>query len=275
MLRVLFSVSALAKGFDCVDGSAYATCARCAKASTRLSRCGARAEIVAWNRKKDCLLLDFSGNIVRMAEDYSDIFYNGLDALDAGEKLDKTISRDNEEKPEGKARPVCGYQPMASAAFPVGTRLSIHRLSSTSTARCGKSGSARRSTQTTSATCGNRHACMHAGIRRPIKQQGRAKHIFRDISGEWPDSSWNIANTQACRSITRGAQQDPVHATSHTRNLSGGGMRFEDFAAAHGLIIRHVEYGAWRRVPTTDHPMKRNGAYRHLGEVALCRTTPR
>ena len=46
-------------------------------------------------------------------------------------------------------------------------------------------------------------------------------------------------------------------------------MRFEDFAAAHGLIIRHVEYGAWRRVPTTDHPMKRNGAYRHLGEVAF------
>ena len=46
-------------------------------------------------------------------------------------------------------------------------------------------------------------------------------------------------------------------------------MRFEDFAAAHGLIIRHVEYGAWRRVPTTDHPRKRNGAYRHLGDVAF------
>ena len=46
-------------------------------------------------------------------------------------------------------------------------------------------------------------------------------------------------------------------------------MRFEDFAAAHGLIIRHVEYGAWRRVPTTDHPRKRNGAYRHMGEVAF------
>ena len=46
-------------------------------------------------------------------------------------------------------------------------------------------------------------------------------------------------------------------------------MRFEEFAAAHGLIIHYVEYGAWRRVPTTDHPRKRNGAYRHLGEVAF------
>lgn len=46
-------------------------------------------------------------------------------------------------------------------------------------------------------------------------------------------------------------------------------MRFEDFAASHGLIIHHVEYGAWRRVPTIDHPRKRNGAYRHLGDVAF------
>ena len=46
-------------------------------------------------------------------------------------------------------------------------------------------------------------------------------------------------------------------------------MRFEDFAGAHGLIVRHVEYGAWKRVPTADHPSKKNGAYRHMGNVAF------
>lgn len=46
-------------------------------------------------------------------------------------------------------------------------------------------------------------------------------------------------------------------------------MRFEDFAQAHGLIIRHVEYGKWVRVPTEDHPRTKNGAYKHLGEVAF------
>lgn len=46
-------------------------------------------------------------------------------------------------------------------------------------------------------------------------------------------------------------------------------MRFEQFAEAHGLILRHVEFGKWVRVPTTDHPAKRNGAYRHLGDVAF------
>ncbi len=45
-------------------------------------------------------------------------------------------------------------------------------------------------------------------------------------------------------------------------------MMFQDFAAAHGLIVRHVEFGRWVRVPTTDHPSKRNGAYRHMGDCA-------
>lgn len=45
-------------------------------------------------------------------------------------------------------------------------------------------------------------------------------------------------------------------------------MRFEDFAAAYGLLLRHVEFGRWVRVATTDHPHKKNGAYKHLGDHA-------
>lgn len=46
-------------------------------------------------------------------------------------------------------------------------------------------------------------------------------------------------------------------------------MIFEQFAEAHGLMLRYVEFGKWVRVPTTDHPAKKNGAYRHLGDVAF------
>lgn len=46
-------------------------------------------------------------------------------------------------------------------------------------------------------------------------------------------------------------------------------MMFEDFAAAHGLLIRHVEFGKWCRTPTTDKPHSKNGAYKHLGDVAF------
>lgn len=43
-------------------------------------------------------------------------------------------------------------------------------------------------------------------------------------------------------------------------------MQFADFAAAHGLIIRElVADGRSHRVPTVDHPRKRNGAYLYDG----------
>jgi len=38
-------------------------------------------------------------------------------------------------------------------------------------------------------------------------------------------------------------------------------MSFESFAHEHGLIINEIVYDRWTRVPTTDHPRKRNGAY--------------
>jgi putative DNA primase/helicase len=46
-------------------------------------------------------------------------------------------------------------------------------------------------------------------------------------------------------------------------------MTFEEFAQRCGLILRGVEYGKWVRVPTEDHPRKKNGAYKHLGDVAF------
>lgn len=46
-------------------------------------------------------------------------------------------------------------------------------------------------------------------------------------------------------------------------------MDFLSFAAAHGLLVRNVDYGRWVRTPTTDKPHSKNGAYKHLGDVAF------
>ena len=43
-------------------------------------------------------------------------------------------------------------------------------------------------------------------------------------------------------------------------------MRFEEFARSHGLIIRDVTQGKWVATPTEDHPTKRNGRYKYLGD---------
>ena len=45
-------------------------------------------------------------------------------------------------------------------------------------------------------------------------------------------------------------------------------MTFEQFASAHGLIVNRIESGRWMRVPTEDHPNKRNGAYFFDGDYA-------
>ena len=44
-------------------------------------------------------------------------------------------------------------------------------------------------------------------------------------------------------------------------------MRFEDFARLHGLKINSLIPGKWVAVPTEDHPHKRNGRYKWLGDV--------
>lgn len=44
-------------------------------------------------------------------------------------------------------------------------------------------------------------------------------------------------------------------------------MEFENFARAHGLIIQTAQLNKWVATPTEDHPQKRNGRYKYLGDV--------
>lgn len=46
-----------------------------------------------------------------------------------------------------------------------------------------------------------------------------------------------------------------------------GRVTFADFARAHGLMVDSITAGRWVRVPTVDHPRKRNGAYKLLGSI--------
>lgn len=42
-------------------------------------------------------------------------------------------------------------------------------------------------------------------------------------------------------------------------------MNFQQFAEMHGLIINSLMLDRWVRVPTTDHPHKKNGSYKFIG----------
>ncbi|GKS68973.1 hypothetical protein W03_09770 [Nitrosomonas sp. PY1] len=120
MLKVLISVEALAKGFDVRDVGCVCDCRPLRKSlSTAIQMWGRGLRSSPDTGKTDCILLDFSGNIVRFADDFSDIYHNGLDALDAGEKLDKAIRRDPEEKEPSKC-PSCGFSPCGKRCISCG-----------------------------------------------------------------------------------------------------------------------------------------------------------
>lgn len=120
-LKVLISVEALAKGFDVRDVGCVCDCRPLRKSlSTAIQMWGRGLRSSPDTGKQDCILLDFSGNIVRFADDFSDIYYSGLDQLDAGEKLDKAIRRDDEEEKEPSKCPECGFSPCGKRCISCG-----------------------------------------------------------------------------------------------------------------------------------------------------------
>lgn len=186
-VRVLISVEALAKGFDVPDVGCVCDARPLRKSlSTAIQMWGRGLRASPDTGKTDCLLLDFSGNILRFAKDYAEIFFNGLPELDSGEKLDGTVRKEPEDKAP-KGCPQCGAIPYVG--------------------RCMSCGHATQSAAVVEAVAGVmrevqigntkakqpafiiwQQACAYARAHStPDKQAGRAANIYRDIVGLWPD----------------------------------------------------------------------------------------
>ena len=190
-LRVLVSVEALAKGFDVPDVGCVCDC--------RPLRKSLSTAIQMWGRglrshpgKTECILLDFSGNIIRFADDFSDVFYNGLDELDKGEKLDKEVRKDEEK--EEKSCPSCGYHPMGRRCIkcgfePAPKSLVEHLPGHMQPIEIGGKKAAENQADLYAqlATYARSHS-------EPEKQNGRAAHLYRDITGKWPPKGWDVAS---------------------------------------------------------------------------------
>lgn len=195
-LRVLVSVEALAKGFDVQDVGCVVDCRPLRKSlSTAIQMWGRGLRSSPETGKTDCLLLDHSGNILRFAEDFTDIFYNGLAALDCGEKLDKAIRKDPEDG-EKKGCPSCGYQPFAKRCMACGFEIvkaaDIEQLpGQMREVMIGKAKAAENHEHLWQQVCA--YARAHG---KPQAMQGRAAHIFKDIVGDWPPRGWHIDRTQ-------------------------------------------------------------------------------
>lgn len=187
MLRVLISVEALAKGFDVPDVSCVVDCRPLRKSlSTAIQMWGRGLRSSPSTGKADCLLLDHSGNIIRFADDYAEIFFNGLAALDAGEKLDKAIRKDDAEK-EPKACPMCGFKPMGKRCVSCGFELVRQSLVEAVPGHMrevviGKTKLADNHRHLYEQVVTHVRSCG-----KPETAKGRAWHLFKHIVGVYPE----------------------------------------------------------------------------------------
>lgn len=200
--RVLISVEALAKGFDVKDVGCVADCRPLRKSlSTAIQMWGRGLRSSPETGKEDCILLDFSGNIIRFADDYSEVFFNGLKALDMGEKLDKTIRRDNQEKEPSKC-PSCGYSPCGKRCVSCGyerqpSSLVEHLPGEMTEIMIGKAKLADDKKHLYEQVC--TYTRSHGN---PETARQRAWYLFQDLAGCRPSQFWKFEdqpNTQLTR----------------------------------------------------------------------------
>jgi hypothetical protein len=196
-LRILISVEALAKGFDVKVVGCICACRPLRKSlSTAIQMWGRGLRSSPETGKTDCLLLDFSGNIVRFSDDYADIYYNGLAALDSGEKLDKVVRKDDEDEDEkGKPCPKCGYKPVGKRCVAcgwehVGTSHIEHEAGELTEFMVGK------------ATIGDKLRVWEEAVTycrgsgKPETAKGRAAHLYKSITGVFPRNLPDFESTQ-------------------------------------------------------------------------------
>ena len=165
----------------------------------------------------NCLLLDFSGNVIRMADDFSDVFYKRLGRARRRRETDKTIvattKRSRKEGLPGLRIPADGQALRFLRARSYQTHLVEHEHGEMQEVRIGK----------TKYADDKRHlweqACSYArGYSAPDKQQWR-KHIFTTSPANGPIVRGTLPHPSV--PITARCSTRSSRATSHTRNLSG------------------------------------------------------
>lgn len=203
-IRVLVSVEALAKGFDVRDVGCVVDCRPLRKSlSTAIQMWGRGLRASKETGKEDCILLDHSGNIMRFLEDFEQIYYHGLDALDMGEKLDKAVRDKDDYEPKGC--PSCGHKPFARHCVACGFEKQAPALDAAvagemKAVMLGKKKLADDRRHLWEQVC--TYARAHSA---PDKQSGRAYHLFKDITGSAPSPGWRLDSTPNVE-ITRNVQ---------------------------------------------------------------------
>lgn len=190
-IRVLISVEALAKGFDVQDVGCVVDCRPLRKSlSTAIQMWGRGLRSSPETGKTDCILLDHSGNITRFAEDFTDIFFNGLASLDMGEALDKQVRQEGKEEHERTGCPSCNYKPFRQRCMSCGFEIVAKSLVTHEAGEMQEIFLGKSKFDGTKADLWNQ-LCTFARDTDWVKSKTGYPYMqFKEITGDAPPSSW-------------------------------------------------------------------------------------
>jgi DNA repair protein RadD len=192
-IRVLVSVEALAKGFDVPDVGCVVDCRPLRKSLSTFVQMIGRG-LRGSPGKDECLLLDHSGNVVRFRDDFSDIYFNGLTELDAGERFDKTIRDDDSQEASGKPCPKCGASPMGKRCIRCGfepVRVSAVEHESGSAEEIDLLFNVKKYAPSLRELYNAIASYKRAHAKPGGNPKGATAHAYRDITGNWPPRSFD------------------------------------------------------------------------------------
>lgn len=111
-----------------------------------------------------------------------------------GEKLDKAIRRDDEDKTP-KGCPKCGAIPFANRCVSCGFEIQKPALVEHMPGEMQEVMIGKKKLADDKRHLWEQMVSYARGHSAPEKQQGRASHLFKDITGDWPNRSWTIETT--------------------------------------------------------------------------------
>lgn len=198
-VRILVSVEKLAKGFDVPDVGCVI--------DARPLRKSLSTAIQMWGRglrsapgKTRCILLDFTRNIVRFMAEFEDVYYNGFRSLNDAEKLDSK-PRDDADDFTPAGCPQCNHKPFSRRCLSCGFEKPTQALEDTSVGEMREivigSGKNKKVLAADEFDLW-RQVCGYArAYSKPEKQPGRAKNLYRNITGRWPPLDFDFHRTDA------------------------------------------------------------------------------
>ena len=195
-IRILVSVEALAKGFDVPDVSCVVDCRPLRKSlSTYVQMIG--RGLRASPGKEDCIIIDHSGNARRFAKDFGELYFNGVSELDAGERLDREIRKEPDEK-EVRTCPACGFSPMGRRCVQCGFETRRESLIEHEHGESREVDLLGTGARTLARSLPELYAMIATREReRALKRgsgnpKGATAHRYREVTGQWPPKSFSF-----------------------------------------------------------------------------------